>query len=62
MLKTLVNVVNAGPDILDNVSETSITNENDEANHSDKESHDADTRGRNDPRQNYEQVDEQRQR
>ena len=33
----------AGPDVLDNVSETSITNENDEANHSDKEVDDPDT-------------------
>ena len=33
----------AGPDVLDNVSETSITNENDEANHSHKEVDDPDT-------------------
>ena len=32
-----------GPDVLDNVSETSTTNENDEANHSDKEVDDPDT-------------------
>ena len=33
----------AGPDVLDNVSETSITNKNDEANHSDKEVDGSDT-------------------
>ena len=33
----------AGPDVLDNVSETFVTKENDEANHSDKEVDDPDT-------------------
>ena len=39
-------LVNAGPHILDNVSETSITNENDEANHSDKGTRPCRFRGR----------------